>query len=331
MDEQDRTGTQEDEELVRRLLAEAGPRPPLPEEDLEAITAAARAAWRANVRPRVPAKRARRPLWLPLAAALAVAVGLASWWISRGNRAPVAVARVEEVSGTVHLGSRQIAAGDPVPLGAELRSGETGRAALRLTGDVDVRLDAETRLRFVSAAILELESGGLYVDSGSGKGSIEVRTAIGTARDVGTQFLVRIADGAALLVRVREGSVLTERGGQTYLIPAGRELVLRRDGTSEQRAAAGHGPGWDWVLGVSGVFDIEGRTLPEFLAWVSRETGWRVVLDGDLAEEAPEIVLHGSLGGLRADQAPFVLLPGAGLEGDLRAGTLTVRRRQAPR
>ena len=52
--------------------------------------------------------------------------------------------------------------------------------------------------------------------------------------------------------------------------------------------------------------------------------------DAALAEAARGMIQQASraqTGALRADQAPFLLLPGANLEGELEAGVLTVRRR----
>jgi ferric-dicitrate binding protein FerR (iron transport regulator) len=312
----------DEEEAVRRLLEMAGPRPPIPQEDLDAISAATRSAWQTQVRRRVPARRPLRAFAVGLAAALAVAVGLALWWAA--HRPSPTVAWVEEVAGPIYLESRAVSEGAPIPLGAAIRS--VGRASLRLSDGATVRLDLESRLRFVSAAVLELERGGLYVDTGRGPRSIEVRTSLGRVQDIGTQFALRVS-GTALVVRVRDGAVRTEHRGRTWLTQAGQELVLRRDGRSEIRAVASYGPEWEWVLETSPGFDIEGRSLQELLDWVSRETGWRIVLDERLADSASRIVLHGSLGELRPDQAPFAVLPGAGLEGELEDGTLTVRPR----
>ncbi len=314
MDEWDKN----DEEAVRRLIEEAGPRPAIPQEDLDAISASARSAWRAQVR-RSRRRPSRLPLATALAAMLALAVGLAWWRGSREDAPPLTVARVEAVSGPV-----QLARGETIPLGETLRTGQ-GRASLKLAGGATVRVDVETRLRFASATVLELEQGGLYVDTDTGS-AVEVRTSAGTARDIGTQFMVRVLD-SGMLVRVRDGAVLTEQRGRTWRTQSGQELVLRQDGTSEQRTAAHHGPGWGWILAASPGFDIEGRSLADFLDWISRETGWRIVLDEGIPESAARTLLHGSLGELRPDQAPFAVLPGAGLEGELEDGTLTVRLR----
>lgn len=317
-----------DEEIVRRLLEKAGPRPPIPEEDLAAISAAARSAWQAKVRRR-PRISARGPVWAlaaSLAAVLAVALGVAGWRAAQSDRVlATVIARVEAVQGAVYLETEALTEGEAIPQGAALRSRD-GRASLRLSDGTIVRLDTDTQMRLVSARALELERGAIYADTASG--TLEVRTPLGTVRDIGTRFAVRIAE-PALRVQVRDGTVAVERGGQTYVTPAGEELILRSDGTLEKREVPGYGPEWEWVLAASPGFDIESRSLSDFLDWVSWETGWRIALEEGLAAEG--IVLHGSLGGLRPDQAPFAVLPGAGLEGALVDGTLTVRRLRAPR
>ncbi|HXU47233.1 MAG TPA: FecR family protein [Thermoanaerobaculia bacterium] len=345
------------EESVRRLLERAGPRPQLPDADLQAIRAAARAAWREEIARRAP-DRPRRParaLALSLAAVLILGLGLAlSWWLVRdqgqavrpaGNAAPVNIARVEAVKGRVEVSAgegppRPVAAGSALPRGAMLESGEmpdAGYASLQLASGSVVRLDAATRVRLVNEKTLALERGAVYLDTGgSATGGptgarLAILTPLGTARDVGTRFAVRLIEGAPgarrLRVQVRDGSVAVEHQGVSRLAPAGQELALRPDGSAERRQLPSFGPAWDWVLESAGSFDLEGRSLADFLDWTARETGWRIrFAEPALAESARRIVLHGGLGALRPDRAPFVVLPGAGLSGEVSGGTLVIRR-----
>ncbi len=74
----------------------------------------------------------------------------------------------------------------------------------------------------------------LQVDSRGSPGSIEIRTALGTARDVGTRFEVRLGDGA-LRVRVRDGVVEVDHAGETHEAGAGAELTLDAAGTPARR------------------------------------------------------------------------------------------------
>lgn len=339
---------------TEELLAAAGSRPEIPAEDLEAIVAAGREVWRVGVEEREAARRSRLgPVagWaVGLAAASVLAVGLGWWWTAGGGSdwgdpeaGPGAV--VARVTGAweapAGFEGREITAGSVVETGAA--GGDLPRRlALRLGLDseratdsgTDLRLNEATRVRLVSASEVELEAGAVYVDTGaddSGGRHLAVRTPYGTARDVGTRFLVRLngdgPTGSSLSVRVRDGRVELERRGAVHRAGGGEEMVVRANGSVERRDAPGHGPAWDWVVATAPAFELEGSTLAELLAWVSRETGWRVRWsDPGLRASAGDIVLHGTSNGLSPAQAPFAILPGAGLEGELDDGVLVVRR-----
>lgn len=351
MDDRDRETKEpngHEEETVRRLIEGAGRRPELPAAHLEAIIGAAGAAWREHVSRSADrgARRSFAPVWAALAATLLVALGLTWWWTRpRPVDVPQMVARVESLSGPARLtsgeGQAAVAVGRALPAGAFLQTGgpggtAPGRMSLRLHTGAVLRLDEGTRLRLVSASLLVLESGAVYADTEPGAGResaggepLAVRTALGTARDIGTRFAVRVGgpEPGVLEVRVREGTVRVERGERSYSATGGEELVLRRGGAVERRAVPIHGPGWEWTLEAAPSFDAEGRTVAELLDWVARETGWRVRFpDPAVADAAGEIVLQGSLAGVRPDQAPFAVLPAAGLEAELRDGVLVVRR-----
>ncbi|HEX6203078.1 MAG TPA: FecR family protein [Thermoanaerobaculia bacterium] len=349
-----------EEAALRRLLAEAGPRPPLAEDDVERLAAATREALHRRAGPsaapaagegpgaagarsaRLPTARAgrrwggasnpRRAVWLPLAALLALALGIGAWWaLSRGAGA-APVARVEAVRGTLTAnateGDSPLAAGAVVERGTRLcTTGGKSGARLRLAGGVELRLDGDTCVRAEAGERVALLRGGLYADTGAAGGSrgaaLAVDTPFGTVRDVGTRFAVRLL-AAGVAVAVREGAVLV---GDGHRAEAGEGLLLGRDGTVERRAVPPWGPEWSWVVETAGGFAIEGRTLADFLDWSVRESGWHLrYADAGLAAEAEGIVLHGDLGALRPDEAPFVVLPGAGLEGRLDDGVLIVSR-----
>lgn len=328
---------------VDRLLSEAGPRDPIPPEHLDSIASAARLAWRRKLREASAARHrsVRRASLLGLAAALAVAVGVAWWWTA-GHRAAAERIRIEAVDGPLFLladGAEPspLVAGQSLPLGAVLRSsgpsGIGGRASLLLPGGLTVRLDRATHLRIASSSELHLDRGGVYVDTGATDGaasSLLVVTPLGTARDIGTRFIARLAGApeATLAVRVRDGAIVVEGAGDSYRAEAGEELLLRRDGSHARRRVPVHGPEWEWVLDAAPGYEIEGRTMGEFLDWVERETGWSIrFADPRLEASARQIVLHGDLGTLRPDRAPSAVLPGAGLVGELDDGTLHIRRR----
>jgi len=190
-----------------------------------------------------------------------------------------------------------------------------------------VRLDSETRVRLLSGPVLQLDRGAVYIDSDPGRprrAAVEINTPMGLVRDVGTQFEVRL-ENTELRVSVREGLATLVRAGQTFTAPAGSRLLVRAGGQVETSAAPSQGPDWDWVLAIAPPFDLEGRTLAQYLDWITRETGWRVdFADPAIARNASTIVLHGSIAGLRPDETPMAVLPTCGLSHRLTDGTLTI-------
>lgn len=333
----------EDEEDVARLVHLAGRRPAMPEHLRGRLKRATHAAWQAKTRSYAAARNRRLGRLLAAAALLLAGGGLALVWqrLEIGDASPSrpggrlddrVVATVERWYGA---GSGTgLSAGSVLAAGNEIVTGEHERAALRLAGGQSLRLDEHTRLRLRSAAELVLAQGAVYLDSGRRAGEapthLGVTTPYGVARDAGTQFEVRLA-ASDLELRVREGEVRLEGREEVHTVTAGTALTIRADGTVEQREIAPYGPTWQWVVDSAPPFEVEGRTVADFLAWVSRETGWRLeIADPELERELEEIVVHGSVAGLSPDQTPALVLPTSGLAYRIEDGTMWIERAPGP-
>ncbi len=319
----------EDGEVIGRLLRLAGPRPGAPREMEERVKGVVHERWRESV----SARRRRRALFwsagsLAAAAATVVAVGVA------GRRSGQAPPQAGDPAGTVLLATgllrgpegTALTPGSDVDRGAALETAADSRAAIRLSGGASIRLDRATRVTLEGDSLLDLERGAVYVDSGGAavEGVVAIRTGLGMVRDVGTQFEVRVQD-RGLKVRVRDGIVHVDRRGDVREVASGIQLTLDEIGEARFEPVARHGPDWEWVLDVAPRFELEGRTLGAFLAWVSSETGLRVTFSAELAgRDVTGIVLHGSVAGLRPDQAPEAVLPTCGLSHRVDGDTLVV-------
>ncbi|MFA6956114.1 MAG: FecR domain-containing protein [Thermoanaerobaculia bacterium] len=327
------------DDQIGELLRASGPRADLPSLELAAIRAKTCAAWQNESR---HSRSAAKRTWITrIAIAAAVGGALLLVWMLRGRvaaPAPVEIATVEFVSGHVTAtrdGARTdlVSRGDRIVEGSTITTeGHAARAALRIASGVELRLDEATKATIVSASEFELTGGVVYFDTGVSAGpgksnGIVVRTESGIARDIGTRFEVRVPDGArAMVVRVRDGRVSVENNGGRHEVAAEKELVVASNGQVTTREIRGWGAGWEWILATSPRYEIEGRTLSEFLAWVARETGWTVRFsDPAIESRARVIVLHGTIEGTRPDEAPFAVLAGSGLEGKLADGVLEVR------
>lgn len=288
-DERDRIG-----ELIRA----AGKRSVPSEDERRRVLGAAHRAWQAKVRAR------RRNRWLALAASVGgvvvLAAGIAVW---PERESETLAASVLRSSGAVEVQSvesgpwQALAARDAtLAAGARVRSSASGRVSLDLNG-ISLRAGGATEFVLDSAARIDLVNGTIYVDSGSrtSGGGIEVATAFGELKDIGTQFEVRSLP-ERLRLRVREGRVLLSSPGLPNEIEstAGNELTVDEGGDIRRRPFPSVHADWAWAESLAVMPELNGRSAREVLAWIARETGRRLEYDDPAAElRARNAVLSG--------------------------------------
>jgi len=322
-----------DEKLVERLLSAAGPGPKIPDGGADRVKAAIRPEWKNEV---AGAARQRRRLWggaLAAAAAVIVAVVVVPRLQNSDLSTGPAAITLEVVSGGIEvtapgsmvsfLGPDD--AGAVVPDGSLVRTRPGHRAALRLTGGQSLRIDDSTTVRLDSERSISLDSGAVYISSADVSGpGVEVRTAFGTATEIGTQFVVRL-EGDTLEVAVREGLVALVGGEDEYRITHGIRLSMDGRGEVATAPIAAYDPAWAWTQEIAPPFAIEGRTALAYLDWVSAETGLSVrFADAAVEMTAATTLLHGTIGGLTPAESPVAVLPTCGLTAEEEPGVLVV-------
>ncbi len=109
---------------------------------------------------------------------------------------------------------------------------------------------------------------------GSAVEPLEIRTPLGTVRDIGTQFEVRLAE--SLRISVREGRVSFEGQGDRVELDAGDELEAGEAGRTLRHGNDPFGVEWSWIDGITPMMELEGRSAREFLDWAARESGLRL-------------------------------------------------------
>ena len=328
---------------IGSLLRLAGPREAVPEERMHRVKAAVYAEWRQQPRARSPRVTIAWSM-AALAAAALILLGVRLVFRADGT-APIArpeLATIEALTGVVHLlappepaggGGDQPSGLSSFRIGDRVRAGDAvdttggGLAGLRLADGASVRVDRGTRVRLVSDTILILISGAVYVDSGNEPGAraLEVRTPWGIARDIGTRFEVRI-NGSALRVRVRDGLVRLSQDRQSHDAKPGEELTLNANGSVVRRSVPVFGAEWAWAFALARPFDLEGRSLRDFLDWITSENGWRLrFADSAVEQKSLTTILHGSILGLTANEALSAVLSTSGVEHSLEDGVLLIQ------
>jgi ferric-dicitrate binding protein FerR (iron transport regulator) len=316
------TRVTEQEDATVQLLRVDGPRTPVAPERIARVRAAVGDSWQREMRRRAIRRRVATTGMLAGAAGLGLFLIARSGVFERALRPigePVAV--VEAVNGAA-TGVRQA---ETIRVGQWIETGPATRLRLRFGDGTSVRLDHDSRLRARSAEVIELSSGGVYIDRGQESGSLEIRTPFGTARDIGTQFEVRLL-GAALRLRVRTGMVELRDSTRAITARPGTEIMLAAEG-AVTRPIPAHSAEWAWASSLSPPLEMDGKALGAFLDGLAREQGWTVeYADAPLAREAETIILHGSVAGLVPVDAVAVAIASSGLQHRLAEGSLLVRR-----
>ena len=199
---------------MQSLFAHVRPRDMPPADHEQEIRRALFEEWDAVTGRRVFFRRA-------LAATAAAAVLLATFGtlLLRTSVAPAASSRRRRVRGDAQAGGAALAIGAAVSSAQRIDT-HSGQVALRLANGGSLRLAPQTRITFAAAGRASLDAGTVYFDSESGAAAVEVRTPLGIVRDVGTQFVARLA-GERLDVAVRDGRVAIEQGSGAVDVVAG--------------------------------------------------------------------------------------------------------------
>lgn len=314
----------DDENVLRSNLQV----PALSAEALARIRRATEAEWRAQV------GGSPRRRWIPRAAAaaaalLALAVAWQFWMRGADVREPLARLARTEGSGVMELHAlwRDTAVG----VGSVLRSGGAfearGGSLLALRGGGNVRLAPDSKFEVISANAVRLERGEMYVDIPRGAhtdASFVAFTSAGEFRHVGTQFAIAVVEGATRL-RVREGRVQWRAPDGDSTVPAGTEVLIDRDRHVTRTMVESAGPHWSWTETMAPDVNIENRPLGEFLDWVARETGRKLVIADEAArQQVVTIRTHGSVRGLPPMQALEAVMASTSLRFELSAGVIRV-------
>lgn len=317
---------------VRDLLRQ--PRPAIVDPDRAArVRPAVHAAWKeaAGMRPPRFATLAR-PVVLAIAAVLVIALALPLVNSLRGRRIPQLATPVASTlfvttevivhrDGQTHAGR----VGDALTPGTRITT-NAGRAAIVLTNGVELRLDSNTDVTLQGARSLSLARGALYLDSSRRTGPPEpvAIDARGTLiRDIGTRYEVRLSNNE-LRVRVRDGRVEVSSAFGTREADRGGQLSVTSSAILAGQASTS-GADWDWIVRATRPPQLEGRPLPEFLAWAEREGGRPIrFADPALERENAATIVYGAIDSLTVDEALDVVLPSCGLARRTDEDTITI-------
>lgn len=308
---------QRDEAAMARLLRVAGPRAEVPKnaearvyervlEQWQASTAAhddthvydkVQRAWKRKI-----ALSAAGRWVVPFALAASTAL-VAFFMVQPRHIPPVAAGTVAKVVSSLAAGS-PFALGDEIYVDTVIETGEGQGLSFLLQRNESLRLDENSTLRVDASDQFTLLRGRAYADTGEfvyRDGGLRIDTAFGAVTDIGTQFSVAVGSDQ-LAVAVREGRVDVRQDSQKHIAMSGERMTLSRKGNVTIEPLALTDDYWNWTTRLAPAFDLEGKSLMDFLKWASRESGRLLFFeDSELRMAAMRTDLHGSI----ADFSPL--------------------------
>lgn len=317
-------------DAIEVLLAQAEPRAAPPAADERVIREAVREEWRAVT----GASRARRRLLQFAAAASVLLVVLMTFGVLRDTPvARVEVASISKLFGPVYASGEDselnaLMSSVTVIAGQTLVTDKDAGIGLHWLGGGSLRLDEETTVELLSADSIYLRQGRIYFDSDTdgGGAELDIETAHGDLSHLGTQYMAAV-DTLTLVVSVREGEVRISRRSGVDRARAGQRLEFVGDARPRITNVAATGAQWAWTETTAPTLDFSGRSTYDFLHWVGRETGYRIVFQSEEAERlARDGKLVGTIPGLDPRRELEVRMLGEDLDFtfDETAGTLNI-------
>jgi len=302
-----------DDETMARLLRLAGPRSPIAKDVESRVYDRVQDEWRAcseqpdgarvytqvhrrweKSKPRTRTQRWAMPLAVAAAAIMAIAIVLQPAPPVPANIPVGTIARVVSDDG----GGKLPALGHLIYPGESLSTGPGQGMSLLLSNAESLRIDEQTKLVVHSKDEFRLIHGRVYADTGDfmyRDHGLVIETSMGSVTDVGTQFSVGALDDS-IVVAVREGRVDVDRGSESLVAVAGERMHIHRNDGATVDTLAANDAYWGWTTSLAPVFDIENKSLLDFLRWAARETGRELVFEtNELRMSAMRTDLHGSV------------------------------------
>jgi ferric-dicitrate binding protein FerR (iron transport regulator) len=198
--------------------------------------------------------------------------------------------------------------------------------AVRWADGSSVRLDQNSAVQLTASGDIQLLAGRLYVDTQDSIDAAEtfvVLTPAGKVRHLGTQYMTAL-DNAGTTISVRQGRVRIDGPAALAEAGAGEQLRVDPAGSSTRRVIPVYGDLWQWTQAVAPAFSSDGRTVADFLDWVSHESGRSIrYASPEASRMAQQVQLRGQID-MEPMRALAVVLPTSDLFFEVDEGALVI-------
>lgn len=323
------------DESVERILSKAETRPAPSADETAAVRQHVYAEWQSVAGRR---QKHRRMVSIAIAASVLIAVFATFNTFRLNGIAETPVASIGKSFGSVYVlgdNAEMLEGNDllTVVAGQTLITDDESGVGLAWEGGGSLRIDADTRVEFIDRDLIYLHSGRVYFDSepelladqrySSANAQFAIQTDHGVVSHVGTQYMTQ-SDFGGLTVSVREGEVVLGTSKTSNSASGGQQLEVRGGSSASIVNIKTYGDNWQWTEQLSPEVDVEGRSIHEFLRWVSHETGLGIEFENADVENTARIETLNGLVNVEPADALRIWMMGVDLEWTIEDGVIRI-------
>ena len=209
-----------------------------------------------------------------------------------------------------------------------IKTQANNRLYVRLNNGNSFRLDENTTLRINTSDNFSLLNGQIYIDSDNHNGNhkLTIETQLASIDHIGTRYSISYIDDS-LNVSVRDGLVLVDGVGlEDHHIEKGKQYTQSSSGDIRFDSINPYDDKWLWTQKISQNFEIQDKSMSEYLDWVSSETGFPINWHNyDVKTKAKDVILSGSINGIMPIDSIDVIFPTTRFSYELNNNEIYVR------
>ena len=195
--------------------------------------------------------------------------------------------------------------------GDYIRTNKNNRILVELINGNIFKLDENSLIKVANMEELELLKGQIYVESNehNNNNKLLINTKLGSINHIGTQYNVKL-EAESINISVRKGAVLIHNDDLDKEINKGFEISINENGEHQKSSIDAFDSKWQWTQVITQEYDIQDKTISQYLKWISNETGYPIVWDSNKSKNlSSTIKLSGSIKGLTPIESLQVILP----------------------
>jgi hypothetical protein len=254
--------------------------------------------------------------WYQLAASVLVFISIFSFGIHSNNPADYNMAKSIQIYGQIETSQDQknwsfLDTNKTIHPGDYIRTQNNNRIMIELDNGNSFRVDENTQLQLVNRNEIHLSQGQIYVESAQQQptSKLLIKTDIAEVNHIGTRYLVSLLKDK-LNVAVREGKVVINNKEVTNQVEHGFEASIDTTGNYQHHPISSHDKKWGWTQKIAKSFNIQDKTVAEYLQWVSNETGYEILWQSTSNKvDANKVKLSGSINGVLPIESLDVIMP----------------------